>query len=276
MIVITRACSGCGGCLLTCPERAIRPAVPAAAGAPPLAILSGRCNGCGECAEVCPVDAIEEGAAMNDLREVHAIEAESFRILRSRIDLSYLPPLSRAVTERIIHASADFDYATDLVCDEPALAAGLAALAAGSPLVTDVTMVAAGINGYPVICKIGEPLTERLSRTIGITRSAAAIRLAYGDAGPGAIWAVGCAPTAVTEILNRDVQPALVIGLPVGFVGAVEAKDALRRSGLPVLTNVSEKGGSAVAAAAVNALLRALPPTGRPGHPSGAGPGRYR
>src|SRR6266571_1356986 len=198
-------------------------------------------------------------AVTNTDDQAHRIEAESFRLLRSRIDLSHLPPLSRAVTERVIHASADFDYATDLVCDEQALAAGVAALAAGSPVIADVAMVAVGITGRPVICKITEPLTIRLSRTIGITRSAAAVRLAFGDAGPGAVWVVGCAPTVLAEILTRDVQPALVIGLPVGFVGAIEAKDALRASGLPALTNVSEKGGSAAAAAALNALHRAVP-----------------
>ncbi len=209
---------------------------------------------------------------MDDRSEVHPIEAESFRVLRSRIDLSHLAPLSRAVTERVIHASADFDYATDLVCDEEALAAGVAALAAGSPVTADVAMVAVGITGREVLCKISEPLTVRLSRTIGITRSAAAVRLAFGEAGPGAVWVVGCAPTALTEILSRDVQPALVIGLPVGFVGAVEAKDALRASGLPALTNVSEKGGSAVAAAALNALLRAVPEAAQLGAgPAGAG-----
>jgi precorrin-8X/cobalt-precorrin-8 methylmutase len=184
------------------------------------------------------------------------IEAESYRILRSRIDLSHLPPLTRAVTERVIHASADFDYATDLVCDETALAAGIAAIRRGAPAVTDVAMVAAGITSYPVICKIGDSLAVRLSRSVGITVSAAAIRLAFGEAGPGAVWVVGCAPTALDEILRRDVAPALVIGLPVGFVGAAAAKDALRSSGLPAISNVSEKGGSAVAAAAFNALLR--------------------
>ena len=193
------------------------------------------------------------------VEQVHPIEAEAYRIMHSRMDLSHLPPLSRAVTERVVHASADFDYVTDLVCDEAALAAGVAALAAGAPVVVDVEMVAAGITARPVICKIGDSLTTRLSRTVGITRAAAGVRLAFADAGPGAVWVVGCAPTAVAEILTRDVQPVLVIGLPVGFVGAAEAKDALRASGLPALTNVSEKGGSAVAAAALNALLRAIP-----------------
>ena len=86
------------------------------------------------------------------------IEVESYRILRSRIDLTPLPRLTRAVTERVIHASADFDYATDLICDESALAAGIAAITRGAPVVTDVGMVAAGITGYPVICKIGDSL----------------------------------------------------------------------------------------------------------------------
>jgi precorrin-8X/cobalt-precorrin-8 methylmutase len=184
------------------------------------------------------------------------IETESYRMLRSRIDLSHLPPLTRAVTERVIHASADFDYATDLICDEMALAAGVTAITRGAPVVTDVAMVAAGITGYSVICKIGDSIAARLARTVGITVSAAATRLAFGEAGPGAVWVVGCAPTALEEILRRDVVPALVIGLPVGFVGAAAAKEALRASGLPALSNVSEKGGSAVAAAAFNALLR--------------------
>ena len=188
--------------------------------------------------------------------EPHPIEAESYRILRSRIDLSHLPPLTRAVTERVIHASADFDYAADIVADEAALAAGVAAIQRGAPVVTDVAMVASGITAYPVICKVGEGLATRLSRTVGITVSAAAARLAFGEAGPGAIWVIGCAPTALEEILQRDVSPSLIIGMPVGFVGAAASKAALRHSGLPALSNKSEKGGSAVAAAAFNALLR--------------------
>ncbi|MGW0584558.1 precorrin-8X methylmutase, partial [Streptomyces sp. NPDC002920] len=89
----------------------------------------------------------------------------------------------------------------------------------------------------------------------GLTRSARAVRLAYNEVGPGAIWVIGCAPTALEELLTLDASPALVIGLPVGFVGAAESKAALRESGLPAVSNVSEKGGSAVAAAALNALL---------------------
>ena len=205
-----------------------------------------------------------------------SIETESYRILRSRIDLSHLPPLTRAVTERVIHASADFDYATDLICDEMALAAGVMAITRRAPLVTDVAMVAAGITGYPVICKIGDSIAARLARTVGITVSAAATRLAFGEAGPGAVWVVGCAPTALEEIMRRDVVPALVIGLPVGFAGAAAAKEALRASGLPALSNVSEKGGSAVAAAAFNALLRVSRRKARqPATPAGAPAGDH-
>ncbi len=190
------------------------------------------------------------------MTNVHPIEAESYRILRSRIDLSGRPPLTRAVTERVIHATADFDYVTDLVCDERALAAGVGALRRGAPVVADVAMVASGITRFPVICKIADSLAARLARTANITLSAASVRLAFGEAGPGAVWLVGCAPTALFEIISRQVEPALVIGVPVGFVGAAAAKDELRASGLPALSNISEKGGSAVAVAAFNALLR--------------------
>jgi precorrin-8X/cobalt-precorrin-8 methylmutase len=182
---------------------------------------------------------------------------EAYQIVRSRIDLTRLAPLSRYVTERVIVASADFDYATDLVCDEQVLAAGVAEIAAGVPVIADSVMVAAGIPGYPVICKSEESLTERLSRTAAISKAAAAVRLAFGQAGPGAIWVVGCAAEALAEIMSRNVQPALVIALPAGLAGAAEAKDALRASGLPALSNVSEKGGAAVAAAAFCALADA-------------------
>ncbi|MGC5308077.1 precorrin-8X methylmutase [Micromonospora zamorensis] len=190
-------------------------------------------------------------------RVVHPIEVESYRILRERVDLSHLPPLSRAVTERVVHASADLAYVDELVCDEAALESGLAALRAGAPAVTDVAMVAAGITraGLELVCPVAEPAAAELGRSAGITRSAAAVRIALTRVGPGAVWVVGCAPTALVELLTLDAAPALVVGLPVGFVGAAESKAALRASGLPGVSNVGEKGGSAVAAAALNALL---------------------
>jgi len=201
-------------------------------------------------------------------------EEQAYRILRSRIDLSRLPKHSRDVTERVIYASADFDYATDLVCDEEDLATAVAALAGGAAVVADATMVAAGITGCPVVCKIGEPLTARLARTASISTAAAAVRLAFGEVGPGAVWVVGCAPAALNEILSRGVEPAFVIGLPVGFVGAAEAKDALRASGIRSVSNVSEKGGAAVAAAALEALLRSAMTVSESRSGWGAGAGR--
>ena len=176
------------------------------------------------------------------------VAEESYRILRSRLDLSRLPRFSRDVTERIIHASADFGYADDLVCDEESLAEGVAALAAGVPVVADSAMVAAGITGSPVVCKIGESLTQRLARTAFISRAAAAVRLAFGEVGPGAVWVVGGSAAALAEVLTRRVEPAFVVGLPAGLVGAADVKDALRSSGLRSVSNVSEKGGPVVAA----------------------------
>jgi precorrin-8X/cobalt-precorrin-8 methylmutase len=182
--------------------------------------------------------------------------AESYRVLRSRLDLTGLPPLTRAVTEAVVCATADFDYVTDLTCDEAILAAGVRAIAAGVPVVADAPLVAAGITDCPVICKAAEPLAVRLARTTGITVPAAGVRLGFGEAGPGSVWVVGSAPDALAEILRRVTEPALVIGVPAGFAGAAEAKDALRASGVPALTNMSEKGGPVVAAAAFSALLR--------------------
>ena len=185
-------------------------------------------------------------------RVIHPIETESMAILRSRVDLSHLPPLTRAVLERVIHSAADLSYVEDLVADESALQQGLLALRNGAPVVADVQMVAAGITTREVVCRVREAKAYD-----GLTRSAAAIRMAFEEVGPGAVWVVGCAPTALFEILDLGVDPALVIGLPVGFVGAAESKAALRASGLPAVSNISEKGGSAVASAALNALLYA-------------------
>jgi precorrin-8X/cobalt-precorrin-8 methylmutase len=197
------------------------------------------------------------------MRAVHPIEAESYRILRSMVDTTGLPRLTRAVTERVIHASADPGYLTDLVCAEPDLVAGRAALLRGVPVVTDVAMVAAGITWRgligEVVCLVADPAAAELATRAGLTRSAAAVRLAFQRVGAGAVWVVGNAPTALFELIDLDVAPALVVGLPVGFVGAAESKAALRASGLPQLSNVSAKGGSPVAAAAVNALLYTVP-----------------
>jgi precorrin-8X/cobalt-precorrin-8 methylmutase len=187
---------------------------------------------------------------------VHPIEAESYRILRARVDLSHLPALTRAVTERVVHASADLEYADTLLTDEDALRAGREALLAGAPVVCDTRMVAGGITRREATVPLLDPRAARLGAGEAITRTAAAMRLAVQETGAGAVWVVGNAPTALFELLERPPRdPALIVGLPVGFVGAAEAKAALAASGLPCVANRGEKGGSAVAAAAVNALL---------------------
>jgi precorrin-8X/cobalt-precorrin-8 methylmutase len=186
----------------------------------------------------------------------HPIELESYAILRSRHDFGALPPLSRAVAERVCHASADLSFADSLILDEEALRRGRAALLGGAPIVADARMVAAGVTSHPVTVPLADARVAPLARTLGVTRSAAAMQLAAREAPAGAVWVVGNAPTALFQLLRTPpAAPALIVGLPVGFVGAAEAKAALAASGLPCVANRGERGGSAVAVAAVNALL---------------------
>ncbi|MBS2966997.1 precorrin-8X methylmutase [Actinocrinis puniceicyclus] len=200
------------------------------------------------------------------MRAVHPIEQESYAILRARLAREYPQvggwgPLGRAVLERVVHASADLEFAADLVVPgERVLAEAVAGLRAGVPVVADVAMVAAGITRCAAVCRITDPRAARVAAAEGITRSAAALRLAALEAGPGAVYVIGCAPTALFELIEGAgrYRPSLVVGMPVGFVGAVESKAALRAHGdlsVCAVSNRGGKGGSAVAAAAVNALL---------------------
>ena len=195
------------------------------------------------------------------VRQVHPIEAESYRVLRSRVDTSALPPHCRDVVERVVHTSADVAYVDDLVCHEQDLERAAGLLRDNVPVVVDAEMVAAGITGYDTRCYVRHRRTRELAESAGCTRSAASVQVALADVPPDAIWVVGNAPTFLVELLDLAdrIRPALVVGLPVGFVGAVEAKAALRESGLPSVSNRTEKGGSAVAAATVNALLYGSP-----------------
>ena len=194
---------------------------------------------------------------------VHPIEAESYRILAERVDLSAWPPLCRAVVARVIHAAADVGYAETLVVDEAACAAGVAALRAGAPVVADVDMVAVASRRAGTRSLLAEGRVRAAAdrgAEPDLTVSAAAMRVAAERWPAGAVVVVGNAPTALREVVDLAAAgrfaPALVIGLPVGFVGAAESKAALRASGLPSVSNVGERGGSAVAAAALNALWR--------------------
>ena len=188
------------------------------------------------------------------MTSIHPIEAESYRILAGRVDLSRYGPLAVAVVARVIHASADLEYAETMVVEEAAAEAGVAALRRGAPVVVDVEMVRHGITGLEATCHLPGQAPE------GTTRSAAGVLAAAEQHPEGAVVVVGCAPTALDELVRLHAagrcSPALVVGLPVGFVGAAESKERLRASGLPAISNVGDKGGSAVAAAALNALVR--------------------
>jgi precorrin-8X/cobalt-precorrin-8 methylmutase len=191
---------------------------------------------------------------------VHPIEAESYRILARRVDLSGLGPLAAAVVARVIHASADLDYAATVVVDEHGARAALDALAHGAPVVADVEMVRHGITGADTRCYLPERAGSDPDGDPDLTRSAAGMREAARRHPTGAVVVVGCAPTALEEVVRLHhaglFSPVLVVGMPVGFVGAAASKERLRASGIPAISNIGEKGGSAVAAAAVNALVR--------------------
>ncbi len=183
-------------------------------------------------------------------RAVHQIERDSFLELRSLVDLGHLPPLSRAVTERVIHASGDIAYAEDLLLDESALERAHIAILEGAPIATDVRMVSSGITSVTTHCALDHADPDGVP-----TRTASGTRTLAEQLGDRTVWVVGCAPTAVRALLEGPFDPTLVIGLPVGFIDAAESKAALAASSLSFVTNVGPKGGSAVAAGALNALL---------------------
>ncbi|RQW88693.1 MAG: precorrin-8X methylmutase [Geobacter sp.] len=198
------------------------------------------------------------------------IEAESFRIIDAEVGPHDWPATEWPVVRRAIHTSADFDYARTMVFSPDAVGRGLAALRSGRGIATDTTMALAGINkgllerfGVPVCCFVADPQVSAEASRLGITRSILAMRKAATDPGNG-IFIIGNAPTALFELLRlvREEQfhPDLVIGLPVGFVGAEESKEELLREAsghaIPFITNRGRKGGSNVAAAVVNALLK--------------------
>jgi precorrin-8X/cobalt-precorrin-8 methylmutase len=190
---------------------------------------------------------------------IHPIEVESYRILNQRVDLSAWPAGERDVVARMIHATADESFATSARIGAGAVAAAVEALMAGAPVICDSRMVVAGV---PSVGRTACWLDEVGNAEPGDTRSAAAIRLAAERHPEGALWVIGNAPTALAQLLRLHaagaLMPAAVIGLPVGYVGAAEAKANLWNSGLQrlAITNEGERGGSPVAAAALNALQR--------------------
>ena len=196
-------------------------------------------------------------------KDAAAIYRRSFAIIRSEADLARFSLLEERVAVRVIHACGTVEAANDLIFSPGAAEAARDALRAGAPIFCDARMVAEGVTrarlplNNDVICTLGDPATTELALKLGTTRTAAAIELWLPRLG-GSLVAVGNAPTALFRLLETIAggapRPAAIIGMPVGFVGAAESKEALIESGLPAIVMRGRKGGSAMAAAAVNAL----------------------
>jgi precorrin-8X/cobalt-precorrin-8 methylmutase len=194
-----------------------------------------------------------------------AIYRQSFATIRAEADLAGLPADVSQVAVRMIHACGMVDLVRDLAFTPDAVARARTALRAGAPILCDVAMVASGVTrkrlpaDNEVVCTLSDPSVPELAQRMGTTRSAAALEL-WRDRLEGAVVAVGNAPTALFRLLEMIEEgaprPAAVIGVPVGFIGAAESKDALAAhpSGLEHLIVRGRRGGSAIAAAALNAI----------------------
>jgi precorrin-8X/cobalt-precorrin-8 methylmutase len=198
------------------------------------------------------------------IRDGAEIYRRSFAIIRAEANLSRFSEAQARVVVRMIHACGLVELADDVQMSDDFEAAARAALVSGAPILCDAEMVAHGVTrarlpaANAVVCTLRDSQTQALAHTLGNTRSAAAMAL-WGDQLAGAVVAIGNAPTALFRLLEMmdagAPRPAAVIGLPVGFVGAAESKAALAARGdLPYLVVRGRKGGSAMAAAAVNAL----------------------
>lgn len=210
------------------------------------------------------------------------IERTSMGIITAELAARGLtvPPENAAVVKRVIHTTADFDYAGNLRFTPGAAAAGVAAMRAGAAVITDTNMALAGITkpglaklGGQAACYMADPEVAARAKAEGTTRAVAAMHKAAAEH-PGAILAVGNAPTAlltIAEQIEAGLRPALVIGVPVGFVNVVESKERLfatcEAHGVPAIVAMGRKGGSNVAAAICNALIYSaaemLDPTAR-------------
>ena len=198
------------------------------------------------------------------------IERTSISIITRELDELGLtpPPETAAVVKRVIHTTADFDYAKNLRFTPGAVQAAVRALQRGAVIVTDTNMALAGISrpglaklGGEAVCYMADPAVAEAAKQAGTTRAVAAMHRAAREH-PGAILAVGNAPTAlltIAEEIEAGLRPALVIGVPVGFVNVVESKETLfaicEQHGVPAIAAMGRKGGSNVAAAICNALV---------------------
>ncbi len=203
-------------------------------------------------------------AAHDYERDGAAIYRRSFAIIRAEADLARFSPAEEKVAVRMIHACGMTDLPADIVFTPGAVEAGRAALRAGAPILCDARMVANGVTrarlpaANEVVCTLDDPATPALAERLGTTRSAAAMEL-WRPRLAGALVVIGNAPTSLFRLFELADEgaglPAAVIGMPVGFVGAAESKEALLADGrFPALVVRGRRGGSAMAAAAVNAL----------------------
>jgi len=202
------------------------------------------------------------------LRDGTAIYERSFAIIRAEADLSRFSPEQADIAVRMIHACGQVDVAQHIIFGGDVVATARSALARGAPILCDSEMVAHGITRTrlparnEVICTLNDPRVVALAATNGTTRSAAALELWTGHLA-GAVVAIGNAPTALFHLLDMldagAAKPAAILGIPVGFVGATESKDALAADprGVPFIIVRGRIGGSAMTAAAINALARA-------------------
>ena len=198
-----------------------------------------------------------------DIRDGDEIYRRSFATIRAEADLSGLPPDVAQVVVRMIHACGQVDLVDDLAFSPGVVAAARTALRKGAPILCDAEMVASGVTrarlpaGNDVVCTLRDPRVPALAQRLGTTRSAAALEL-WRDRLDGAVVAIGNAPTALFHLLamldDGAPRPAAVLGVPVGFVGAAESKDALTGTDLEHLVVRGRRGGSAITAAALNAL----------------------
>lgn len=203
---------------------------------------------------------------MDFVKNPKEIEDKSMQIIYPYVKDLHLTDDEVRVYSRTIHASGDVEYAKLVRTSEGAVAKGIEALQNGAHVYCDVEMVRTGINkkalalhGAEVHCLIGDPDVAEMAKELGVTRSIAAMRT-FGKKLEGQIVAIGNAPTALYEVLRlaleEGVKPALIVGIPVGFVGAAESKDYLAEvSPVPYITVKGNKGGSPIAASVINALL---------------------
>jgi len=203
-------------------------------------------------------------------RKGQSIEDESMQIIENEIGSHSYNEQEWPIVRRVIHSTADFDFARDnkIIFHKDAIKNGLEALKNGSSIVVDVNGIIGLLNkqnpkdfGNNVICNISEPSIMEAAKEAGKTRAQMSMRIAKEDMN-GGIVVVGNAPTALLEVMEMIqegiTKPALVIGIPVGFVSAVESKEELAKMDIPFITNQGRKGGSSSAAAIVNALYKLL------------------